>query len=135
MGVWPTPWAQVCMLEANRFWFYSLVISISWGSVKMFRQQPGESGRTEKQQSEKERPRTLIAKEARKGQKHGGAGIEERRQIQRRLVTDVFDLFVPGHVTGWIPTSLATVGFSSVISTVLSLKDIWDRLREESQSL
>ena len=50
--------------------------------------------------------------------------------VRRRLVSDCFDLFIPGHVTGWISTNMATVGFATVVSTVLSSKDIWVRLSE-----
>jgi hypothetical protein len=51
------------------------------------------------------------------------------RGVKRRLVSDGFDLFVPGSVTGWIPTPPAFVGFATIISTVLSSKDIWDRVQ------
>jgi len=51
------------------------------------------------------------------------------RGVKRRLVSDGFDLFVPGFVTGWIPTPPTFVGFATIISTVLSSKDIWDRLQ------
>jgi hypothetical protein len=44
-------------------------------------------------------------------------------------VSDGFDLFVPGSVTGWLPTPPAFVAFATIISTVLSSKDIWDRLQ------
>jgi hypothetical protein len=48
--------------------------------------------------------------------------------VKRKLVSDCFDLFIPGHVTGYLPTSTATVGVASAVSTVLSSKDIWDRM-------
>ena len=51
------------------------------------------------------------------------------RGVKRRLISDAFDLFVPGSVTGWIQTPPAFVGFATIISTVLSSKDIWDRLQ------
>jgi len=51
------------------------------------------------------------------------------RGVKRRLVSDGFDLFVPGSVTGWISTPPAFVGFATIISTVLSSKDIWDRVQ------
>ena len=37
MGVWPTPWAEACLLEGNRFWFYSLVFSIVWTCLQLYR--------------------------------------------------------------------------------------------------
>jgi len=103
MGVWLSPWADACMLEANKFWFYSLVLSIIWGLVGIT----------------KTRKTTMLAAE----------GAQNQRVLRRRLVTDIFDIFIPGHVTRWIRTGPVFVGFASVVSTLLSSKDIWDRLR------
>ena len=69
-----------------------------------------------------------------KNSKRRARGAEEDREnrlqgVKRRLVSDGFDLFVPGSVTGWLPTPPAFVAFATIISTVLSSKDIWDRLQ------
>lgn len=106
------------MLEANRFWFYSLICSIVWGLVQLFARQeayvePGKSG------------------EKRDGRTAGKAS--KPQGVKRRLVSDCFDLLIPGHVTGWISTSIVTVGFAGVVSTVLSSKDIWDRLKDDEK--
>jgi len=53
-----------------------------------------------------------------------------RRVVVRRLLTDGFDLFIPGHITSWIHTTPAFVGFASMVSTLLASKEIWDRLSE-----
>jgi hypothetical protein len=45
----------------------------------------------------------------------------------RSIVTDASDLFLPGAVTGWLATGPVTVGVATVVSTVLSSKDIWDK--------
>ena len=60
----------------------------------------------------------------------GAVGTKKLDGVKRRIVSDCFDLLIPGHVTGWITTSTAAVGFASVVSTTLSSKDIWDRLKE-----
>jgi hypothetical protein len=49
------------------------------------------------------------------------------RRLIRRLVTDCFDLLIPGSVTGWLVASPVIVGTATVISTTLSAKDIWDK--------
>lgn len=65
------------------------------------------------------------------GDKRGARSVvsEERQRVKRGIVSDCFDLFIPGSVVGWISASSATVGYVTVISTVLSSKDIWDRLQ------
>ena len=121
IGVWTSPWAAGIMLEANKFWIYSLVFSILGGFVQLFGS-PEAGGGSEKSGEKRE------AVNARKSLK--GARSKPEEGVKRRLVSDCSDLLIPGHVTGWISTSNATVGFATVISTVLSSKDIWDRLKE-----
>jgi len=105
------------MFEANQFWFYSLVCSIILGAYSLYTstQDPTTSGvgkGKDKRESEDEKVRK-----------------EKRRRVKTRLVADGFDLLIPGFVTGWIRTTPAVVGFASATSTVLSSKDIWDRMR------
>lgn len=131
IGVWPTPWVATCMLEANRFWFYSLVFSILWGLMQIFWIQIADE--TPEKMAEKIHDRTASETE---GEGAGSqkairsAGSKSQKGVRRRLVSDCFDLLIPGHATGWILTSTATVGFASLVSTLLSSKDIWDRLKD-----
>jgi hypothetical protein len=116
MGAWPTPWAEVCQVEGNKFWFYSLVCSIFLGVLQLY----AEGG--EVKDGSNERPEAKkISAQARKKHLSG---------VRRRMLADSFDLFIPGFVTGWIMTTHAFVGFAGAVSTVLSSKDIWDRLQK-----
>jgi hypothetical protein len=114
--VWPSPWAEMCLLEGNRFWFYSLVCSILSGVCQLY------TGGGELKGGSGEKS------DAKKGV--GRAQKETLERIKRRMVADSFDLFIPGFVTGWIVTTHAFVGFAGAVSTVLSSKDIWDRLQK-----
>ena len=122
IGVWPTPWAGRCMLEANKFWFYSLLFSTLSAIVQLlFGTSPQPS------RERKSSPKRLVKKKSAELRLNGEK--KDRQKIKRRLIADAFDLLIPGHVTGWIPTGMATVGFASAISTTLSSRDIWDSLR------
>jgi hypothetical protein len=57
------------------------------------------------------------------------AAQRQLEDARRRLVGDCLDLLSPGNITGWLPTSTAIVGYASVVSTLLSSKDIWDRMK------
>jgi hypothetical protein len=104
------------MVTGNSLWFFALICSIIWGALSLFRVDEVDENRRD-------------VKNAKKRVKEAKDGRENRlRGVKRRLVSDAFDLFVPGSVTGWISTSPAFVGFATIISTVLSSKDIWDRL-------
>ena len=86
MGIWPTPWMQQCMVEGNRFWFYLLLLSIILGVMQLF----GSSEVAGDKKSGGE-----------KRAKDGKKVVSVRRGvIVRRLLTDGFDLFIPGSITG-----------------------------------
>lgn len=110
------------MLEANRFWFYSLGVSVVLGLMQLFsRGGEDRSGNAEGKKNVSESEKDSVV-----GKK---SHVFRSRVVVRRLLTDGFDLFIPGHITGWIHTSPAFVGFASVVSTLLASKEIWDRLR------
>jgi hypothetical protein len=121
MGVRTTPWTQQCMVEANRFWFYSLLFSIILGGMQLFSEDEQVAGPGVKNKLTSEKRPVNAKTETR----------VSRRVIVRRLVTDGFDLFIPGSITGWIRTSPAFVGFASLVSTLLASKEIWDRLKDK----
>lgn len=129
MGYWQTPLARTCLLEGNRFWFYSLVFSIAWGFLQLLDAGPESRMPPVAKDGEK-----VIAESSSDEEIKTKLEVEEKRKrkmdaIKRKLVIDGFDLLSPGFVTGWINTSASVVGFSSVVSTVLSSKEIWDRLK------
>jgi hypothetical protein len=116
MGVWASSWAEACLVEGNRFWFYSLVCSILLGWCQLYAGRGQfEGGSSEKSKGKKQGVQAQVQKATSSG-------------IKRRIVADSFDLFIPGFVTGWIVTTHSFVGFAGAVSTVLSSKDIWDRL-------
>ena len=90
------------MLEANKLWLYSLLFSVFWGLNDIIR------------------PKTVRSESER---------VQTQRVLNRRLITDIFDIFIPGHVTRWIRTGPVFVGIASAVSTLLSSRDIWERLR------
>jgi hypothetical protein len=59
-----------------------------------------------------------------------GVAFEQERldSIKMMLFIDIFDLFVPGHNAGFIRTGSKVVGTATTISTLLSLKCLWDRI-------
>ncbi|KAH8599773.1 peroxisomal biogenesis factor 11 [Bisporella sp. PMI_857] len=125
-GIYPTSWAETFMVEANKFWFYSLVLSVVSGLLRIFwlsRTHPVFRGisttlGTPSKEYEQEEAEKLRLEARLKG-----------RTLKRRLVTDLFDLFIPGHVTGWMRTGTVWVGIASMVSTTLSSIDVWDRVR------
>ncbi|KAL2075792.1 hypothetical protein VTL71DRAFT_735 [Oculimacula yallundae] len=131
MGYWVTPLARTCILEGNRFWFYSLICSILWGLLQlvdvMTEKEDPKVTDTNNEKEEKNSSTELTAKARKQSDMKRNSEISA---IKTKLVIDGLDLLSPGSVTGWINTSAAVVGFSSVVSTLLSSKEIWDRLKQ-----
>lgn len=120
------------MIEANKFWFYSLVFSILWGVFQLLYRDFGEQAPKTPSGKSPEKAHGRRAVNPKVGGDRKGARrvvSEEHQRVKRGIVSDCFDLFIPGSVLGWISASSATVGYATVISTVLSSKDIWDRLQ------
>jgi hypothetical protein len=132
MDVWPTPWAKVCFVEANKLWFYSLVCSIL-GSVVQFSAGDREKeleGKDTKSKEKSSKPDTVKTRSqrAKDAEKRAEVSNTQWPRLMRSIVTDASDLFIPGAVTGWLVMGgPVTVGVATVVSTVLSSKDIWDK--------
>lgn len=127
MGVWPTDWAKQCLIEANKFWFYALIFSLLWGYVQISSLNDIVTNLASfekvKKEIESSSDGALAARRKAETEKR-----QRRAGITRRLVVDGLDLFIPGHVVGWIVTSAAMTGVAGAVSTTLSMKDIWDKL-------
>ena len=78
------------MREANKFWFYSLICSLTLGLMEL------SSNRREVVRLSENKIKVKLA---------------GKKGVKRRLVSDFADLLIPGHVVGWI-SSLA-MGTSS----------------------
>ncbi|RFU28854.1 hypothetical protein B7463_g7497, partial [Scytalidium lignicola] len=114
MGAWKTTWAAQCLLEANKFWFYSLVFSIIKSVLGLLN-----SGSSTKPNGTNEK----------KGKNSPPVKKTRPNKLVRKLLADGFDLLIPGLVTGWIPTSLLISGYTTVASTILTSMEVWDGLR------
>lgn len=123
MGVYSHPWASTCLLEGNRFWFYSLVFSIVWSlSLLIIGDSTLSQPPTQDEKLKVIKGKSLEAqrKEKRK---------EEKKVVLRRLVADCADLFIPGAMVGWIPVGPAVSGGAGLVSTWITGVDVWERLR------
>ena len=131
LGIWKTAWAPRNMLEANKFWFYSIVCSIIAGFLKLWQlsrestaievQEVKEKDASDEKSPEKQA--TLMPeKQVSKG--------KDYEPIVRRLVIDFCDLTIPGFQTGWAKTTPLIVGIGSATSAVLASIDIWNRVQK-----
>ncbi|KAB8295811.1 hypothetical protein EYC80_008633 [Monilinia laxa] len=145
MGICSTPWSSTCILEGNKFWFYSLCISIFGGFVDLFEiyhshdsnhvdadtpDSTSTQNPTTTSQNIEDKPPSIapissseITRPNSKRQK-----ARSTTEILLKIIENAADLIIPGAVTGWIITDAGIIGVATVISTVLSSGEIWRRV-------
>jgi hypothetical protein len=117
MDVYPVYWNKPVLVEAYKFWFYALALSIVgalWGLLFT----AGFASVGKAQQDEK---KDGSSKEG----KDGGSG-----PLMKRIVVDGCDLLIPGVFLGWIQVSEVVVGMAMVVSTLAAGRDIWIKAQQ-----
>ncbi|PKX95343.1 PEX11 domain protein, partial [Aspergillus novofumigatus IBT 16806] len=117
MNVYPVYWNKPVIVEAYKFWFYALALSIVgalWGLL--FASGSASMGK------------------AQHDEKKGGSSKERKVGISgplvKRIVVDGCDLMIPGVFLGWIQVSEVVVGMAMVVSTLVAGKDIWIKAQQ-----
>ncbi|KAI9648936.1 hypothetical protein NHQ30_001502 [Ciborinia camelliae] len=145
MGVCSTPWFSTCTLEGNKFWFYSLCISICGELWDLYHyahsathhvtnsppasKTPEDKTSDAKANLDEERKNGQIINKTQKNP-HTRTRSRTRSQIILKIIENAADLFIPGAVTGWIVTNAGIVAVATVVSTILSAGEIWERVGE-----
>ncbi|KAL4787198.1 peroxisomal biogenesis factor 11 [Aspergillus varians] len=125
-------WARPLMIEANKFWFYSLALSIMRVTWELFfpivapsrttsssdkASTPGKDGdgdgdsdstmqkKTEQQQQQQQSP--------------------PKWPLIKQIIISGCDLTQPGSFIRWVPATGLQIGLGMVVSTILSGHDVW----------
>lgn len=116
-------WAPGLQMEALKFWFYSLAVSVLLGVYELFllesapveatTQTPEKGEEEDKERRQASSPDLRAAK---------------RRAIQKRIVADSCDMSIPAAVVGWIPLPPVATGVAGSISAILGGSDVWWRV-------
>lgn len=129
MGVYSTSWASGLLLEANRFWFYSLCFSLVL-AVLQLSQLYFETPIPEGEEKISRNGKSINVVES---DKKDSVEVKKwrfrRERIVKKALTDACDILIPGSMLGWVLVSSGTVGMATVVSTVLASGDIWDRVQ------
>lgn len=110
MGIWKVAWYAPLLVEANKFWFYSICASIAGNlsALKSLRAalQVRPTGKSEEEAAE----RSYITTAA---------------PFLRRTIVSACDLTLPGSFLGWIILDDLHVGIAMMVSTLLVWEDVW----------
>ncbi|KAF7166629.1 hypothetical protein CNMCM6106_002372 [Aspergillus hiratsukae] len=108
MNVYPVYWNKPILVEAYKFWFYALALSIVgalWGLL--FGSASGSN--------------SASVGKAPQDEKKDGASKERKvstSPLVKRIVVDGCDLLIPGVFLGWIQVSEVVVGMAMVMSKI-----------------
>lgn len=108
MGIYPqTPWARDIQTQAYKFWFWGLALSVLGGIWSLL----FSSGTSAQSKNEKATPPSTTAS----------------KTLMKRVIVDGCDLMIPGSSLGWVSMGSEIVGMLMVLSTVVSMGDVWRR--------
>ncbi|CEN59257.1 hypothetical protein ASPCAL01709 [Aspergillus calidoustus] len=107
MNVHHVSWYRPLLTEANKFWFYALVLSITRATWELL------FTSSSPRKSETEKGETRVA--------DGRA----KSALVQRIVIDACDLTLPGSFIGWVPVTGLQIGIAMVVSTLLAGHGVW----------
>ncbi|KAL5355812.1 peroxisomal biogenesis factor 11 [Aspergillus floccosus] len=118
MNILLVSWYTPLLMEANKFWFYSICLSLTraiWELLFLGATAQSQQSRTdEKEKSEKAPTSPTTSSTA----------------ILKRMIVDACDLTLPGSFLGWTPVGDLGVGVAMVISTIVASQDIWAKAQQ-----
>ena len=135
MDIWSPEWASWVLVEAFKFWVYSLCFSLVSSFLQLYHLSASKASVTDSPEKEGKQSMSGDGKIVAEKTERKATRVKRQQQQQalaKQIIVDCCDLLVPGFVTGWLRTTPAVVGMVSVVSTVLTSKDIWDRVQREA---
>lgn len=108
MGVTSTSWGPEVQIEALKFWFYSISLSIVLGLHQILSP-------------------IVVSPTKVRGSAATSSNLSSSTQIYKQLLIDGCDILIPGSSAGWIKAGPRAVGIASVVSSLVAAHGIWMR--------
>ncbi|KAI1079876.1 peroxisomal biogenesis factor 11 [Whalleya microplaca] len=80
---------------------------------------------------EQERLRTIVAKRKAERRRWIREVKTKVHKLGRGVVANALDITLPGSAIGWVPVDAGTVGLATLVTTVLTGMDVWERCGRE----
>ncbi len=116
MNIWQVSWYTPLLVEANKFWFYSICASISRNIYSLYRGRPTV---TETQ------PLPDSARAKSQGESSAVSNLATVVPFLRRTIVNACDLALPASFVGWVILDDLHIGIAMTASTVLVWHDVW----------
>lgn len=118
MGIWVVPWYTPVLMEANKFWFYALCMSILCAAWELLFESAA-LNEPEKGYSDVDEKETAVVRPSSKPS-------SVTAQLIMLMTVDGCDLALPVSFLRWIAIPDSWVGVAMVVSTVIASIDIWE---------
>lgn len=120
MNVFLVSWHTPVLLEANKFWFYAIVMAIARTASDIFFgpvTPSTQNGSVNAVKKKDERPDITSPPDP----------VPSPVSLLNRLIIDSLDLTIPGSLLGWIPVSEMGVAMAMLASTILVWPTAWSK--------
>jgi hypothetical protein len=111
MNVYHVSWYRPLLTEANKFWFYALILSITRATWELLFTSSSPS--PNKGGGEKEKGKAPVT-----------AG-RTKSALVKKIIIDTCDLTLPGSFIGWVPVTGLQIGVAMIVSTLLAGHGVW----------
>jgi hypothetical protein len=123
MNIYLVSWYMPILLEANKFWFYAICISIARTSKELVLGSAGSStpsGSSGTDEKEKKKAKEIAPSNP----------APSTLSLLNRIVINSLDLTLPGSFLGWIPVETLGIGMAMLVSTVLVWPTAWAKAQQ-----
>lgn len=117
MNIFLVSWYMPILLEANKFWFYAICISIARSTKKLLPGSAAPGMRGGSSETDKERKTSEHPSSAKQ--------VPSTLSLLNQIFIDSLDLTLPGSFLGWIPLDTLGIGMAMLVSTLLVWPTAW----------
>lgn len=118
MDIWLVPWYGPVLVEANKLWFYAICISLTRSAMQLSAKSAVATKSKSNAVKRKNKTKDISLSDT----------APSRPALVKRLVVDSCDLTLPASCVGWLEVGNMGVGLAMVVSTVVSLAEMWEMI-------
>jgi hypothetical protein len=133
LAIWGIEVESAIKIESQRWWLFALIVGALACMLRLSRVRGLTPTRTvpskvtqknlgieEKENAKTEEERSRVSMDR-----------AQSRRLTRKMVACVLDMALPGSVVGWIPASKSSVAIITLVTSVLTGADVWERCGKE----
>lgn len=121
MNIWLVSWYTPLLIEANKFWFIAICMSITRAVGTLL------FGLDTQRKTQKGHPDADQKKE--ESESFPSKTVLSTTSLLLQIFVDFCDLTLPASFLGWIALGDLGVGIAMVVSSVLAWQDMWWRVQ------